>query len=101
MRSSRLAPRRDATYRAHRHPLLAIIVEWLAGSEFVGHMTNGTSLTMALATAVAILCYALVIFSRRKPTPIIVKLKRATERCARAAALGHEPRAPTTKGHRP
>lgn len=42
--------------------LLAIIMAWLAGSEFVGHMKNGTSLAMALATAVAILCYALVIF---------------------------------------
>jgi hypothetical protein len=42
--------------------LLAIIVAWLAGSAFVGHMKNGTSLTMALGTAVAILCYALVIF---------------------------------------
>ena len=42
--------------------LLAIIIAWLAGSEFVGHMKNGTSLTMALATAVAILCYTLVIF---------------------------------------
>ncbi len=41
--------------------LLAIVVAWLAGSEFVGHMKNGTFLTMALATAVAILCYALVI----------------------------------------
>ena len=42
--------------------LLAIIVAWLAGSEFVGHMKNDTSLAMALATAVAILCYTLVIF---------------------------------------
>ncbi len=42
--------------------LLVIIAAWLAGSEFVGHMKNGTSLAMALATAVAIACYALVIF---------------------------------------
>jgi hypothetical protein len=42
--------------------LLVIIAAWLTGSEFVGHMKNGTSLAMALATAVAILCYALVIF---------------------------------------
>jgi hypothetical protein len=42
--------------------LLAIIVAWLAGSEFVGHMNTGASLAMALATAVAIVCYALVIF---------------------------------------
>jgi hypothetical protein len=42
--------------------LLVIVAAWLAGSEFVGHMKNGTSLAMALATAVAILCYALMIF---------------------------------------
>jgi quinol-cytochrome oxidoreductase complex cytochrome b subunit len=42
--------------------LLVIVAAWLAGSEFVGHMKNGASLAMALATAVAILCYALVIF---------------------------------------
>jgi hypothetical protein len=42
--------------------LLVIVVAWLAGSEFVGHIKDATSLTMALATAVAILCYALVIF---------------------------------------
>ena len=42
--------------------LLATIVAWLAGTEFVGHQKNGASLTMALAAAVAMLCYALVIF---------------------------------------
>jgi len=42
--------------------LLAIVVAWLAGSAFVGHEKNGASLAMALATAGAILCYALVIF---------------------------------------
>lgn len=51
--------------------LLAITIAWLAGSQFVGHMKNGASLTMAFAAAVAILCYAIVIFltgsSRRSP----------------------------------
>jgi|GEM_PF-5387010 hypothetical protein len=42
--------------------LLAIIAAWLAGAEFVGQMKNTASLTMALATAIAILCYTLVIF---------------------------------------
>ena len=42
--------------------LAAIIIAWLSGSEFVGHMQNGVSLAMALATAVAILCYTLTIF---------------------------------------
>jgi hypothetical protein len=42
--------------------ITAILVAWVAGAEFVGHAENATSLTMALATAVAIACYALVIF---------------------------------------
>jgi hypothetical protein len=42
--------------------LLSIVVAWLAGSRYVGHLTSGSSLAMALATAVAILCYTLVIF---------------------------------------
>jgi glycerol-3-phosphate acyltransferase PlsY len=49
--------------------LLAIIVAWLAGSAFVGQMKNDTSLTMALGTAVAIFCYALVIFLVRRSPP--------------------------------
>jgi hypothetical protein len=48
--------------------LLAIVVAWLAGSEFVGHLKNGASLTMALATAVAILCYTLTLFLVGRPT---------------------------------
>lgn len=60
VRSSRLASTPAIALSAVA--LLAIIVAWLAGAEFVGHMKSGTSLTMALATAVAILCYALVIF---------------------------------------
>jgi hypothetical protein len=42
--------------------LLAICTAWMSGSEFIGHQKNGASLTMALATALAILCYTLVIF---------------------------------------
>lgn len=60
LRSSRLAATAPIALTAIA--LLAIVIAWLAGSEFVGHMENGSSLTMALATAVAILCYALVIF---------------------------------------
>ena len=48
--------------------LLSIVVAWLAGSQFVGHPKNATSLTMALAAALAILCYALVIFLPSLPT---------------------------------
>ena len=60
VRSSRLGATPPIALTASA--LLAIIIAWLAGSEFVGHMKNGNSLTMALATAMAILCYALVIF---------------------------------------
>lgn len=52
--------------------LLATVVAWLSGSQFVGHEKNSASLTMALAAAVAILCYALVIFvlgAQKPPRP--------------------------------
>jgi len=42
--------------------LLAIIVAWLSGARFVGDQTNGASLAMAIATGLAILCYALILF---------------------------------------
>ncbi len=55
--------------------LLAMIVAWLSGSEFIGDMKTATSLAMALATAVALLCYALVIFLVSISTPIAVPAK--------------------------
>ncbi len=42
--------------------LAAILVAWLAGARFVGHMANGISLTMGLAAAVALFSYTLIIF---------------------------------------
>ena len=42
--------------------LIATLVAWLSGSRFVGHQANGTSLAMALAAAVAMLSYVLLIF---------------------------------------
>jgi hypothetical protein len=42
--------------------LLSIVVAWISGSRFVGSMDNGASLSMALATAVSILCYVLILF---------------------------------------
>jgi hypothetical protein len=42
--------------------LLSIVVAWMSGSQFVGTMDNGASLAMALATAVSILCYVLILF---------------------------------------
>lgn len=43
--------------------LLAILVAWLSGSAFIGHQKAAASLAMALAAALAMLCYALVIFT--------------------------------------
>jgi hypothetical protein len=41
---------------------LSIVVAWISGSRFVGTMDNGASLSMALATAVSIQCYVLILF---------------------------------------
>jgi hypothetical protein len=54
--------------------LLGIVVAWLSGARFVGTMASGASLTMAVASGVSILCYALVLFivpgsSTEKGTP--------------------------------
>jgi hypothetical protein len=46
---------------------VAILVAWVTGTEFVGDMSNGKSLVMAVATALAILCYATLLFIA--PTP--------------------------------
>jgi hypothetical protein len=42
--------------------LVALIVAWLSGAHFVGDMANGSSLAMALATAVSLLCYTCILF---------------------------------------
>ena len=42
--------------------LLAILLAWLSGTRFVGDSSNEASLIMALATAVAIVCYAAILF---------------------------------------
>jgi hypothetical protein len=42
--------------------LVAMLVAWLSGSAFIGDQKNASSLAMGLATAVALFCYALVIF---------------------------------------
>ena len=47
--------------------LLAILLAWLAGTRFVGNSGNGESLVMALATGVAILCYAAILFGTAEP----------------------------------
>ena len=43
--------------------LLAVVIAWLAGDRFVSTGDNEPSLFMALTTAVALLCYVLVMFS--------------------------------------
>jgi len=45
--------------------LAAILVAAIAGASFVGNGTNGASLGMALAAAVAMFCYLAAIFSLR------------------------------------
>jgi hypothetical protein len=42
--------------------LLAILAAWSSGARFVGDMGKGTSLTMAIATGLALLCYAILLF---------------------------------------
>lgn len=42
--------------------LLGIVVAWISGARFVGTMTNGASMAMAVANAVSILCYSLILF---------------------------------------
>ena len=48
--------------------LLGIVVAWLSGAQFVGTKATGASVTMAVATGVSILCYALVLFILRGST---------------------------------
>jgi hypothetical protein len=45
--------------------LAAIVAAAAAGASFVGSQGNGASLAMALATAVAMLCYLAAVFSLR------------------------------------
>ena len=59
VRSSRMRERRLIAISAGA--LLATLVAWLSGSSFIGNQRNGASLAMALAAAVAILCYALLV----------------------------------------
>jgi hypothetical protein len=41
---------------------IAILMAWFSGARFVGTMANGASMTMGIATGVAILCYVLILF---------------------------------------
>src|SRR5712691_11709835 len=45
--------------------LAAILAAGIAGASFVGNAGNGSSLTMALATTVAMFCYLAAVFSLR------------------------------------
>jgi hypothetical protein len=42
--------------------LLAIAVAWFSGTRFVGHPASGASFSMAVATAVALLGYVVILF---------------------------------------
>jgi O-antigen ligase len=45
--------------------LAAVLAAGIAGSSFVSNQSNGASLGMALATAVAMFCYVAAVFSIR------------------------------------
>ena len=45
--------------------LLAIIAAWLSGARFTGEAADGASFGMAMATAVALLCYVIILFVPR------------------------------------
>ena len=47
--------------------LLAILLAWVSGTRFVGNPSNGASLVTALATGVAILCYATILLAAGAP----------------------------------
>jgi hypothetical protein len=44
---------------------LAIIAAWLSGARFTSDGADGTSFAMAVATAVALLCYVIILFVPR------------------------------------
>ncbi len=45
--------------------LLAIIAAWTSGARFTGDRADGASFGMAMATAVALLCYVIILFVPR------------------------------------
>jgi hypothetical protein len=53
----------------------------MTGSEFVGHQENCAFLAMALATALAILCYTIVVFllNPLRPTSAQASLTRPSD----------------------
>jgi hypothetical protein len=50
---------------------LSIISAWLSGSKFVAGRDVATSLSMALATALTIACYAFILFALPKPVAVV------------------------------
>ena len=42
--------------------LAAIVTAWVSGARFTGGGATGASFGMAIATAVALLCYVLILF---------------------------------------
>jgi hypothetical protein len=48
--------------------LLAVLGAWFSGSSYVGSHASGAARGMAYATALAILCYALVLLVARPST---------------------------------
>ena len=54
--------RQRATLAIGLVALLAILTAWLSGARFTGGGSSGASFSMAIATAVALLSYALILF---------------------------------------
>jgi hypothetical protein len=57
--------RRSAAVVIGAVALLAIVAAWLSGARFTGDGADGASFGMAVATAVALLCYVIILFVPR------------------------------------
>jgi hypothetical protein len=59
-----------AIFEATGQKEASLIVAGIAGSSFAGNGSNGSSLGVALATAVAMFCYLAAIFTLRRSQPL-------------------------------
>jgi hypothetical protein len=50
--------------------LVGILTAWLSGARFVASMANSASMTMAIATALSLLCYAFILFIVPQAAPL-------------------------------
>ena len=59
-----------AIFEATSQKEASLIVAGIAGLSFAGNGSNGSSLGVALATAVAMFCYPAAIFNLRRSQPL-------------------------------